>query len=145
MDDSSQLEDALAHLLGDLPQPVIEDRASPSPLPNSQLVKAAIYSQRLPPASIQASKVGITDMDNAYASFGKGGKCKNGKGKRNSAATKDVENGTDPSQSNGSGRKMYGEKRMPELDDPLSPPAITASRTVVPIAEKGISWNSRSP
>ncbi|XP_012279251.1 uncharacterized protein LOC105699099 isoform X2 [Orussus abietinus] len=63
VEDPSQLEDAITHLISDLPSPsVSEDRLSPSPLPNAQYVKAAIFSQRLPPASIQASKIGIKNI-----------------------------------------------------------------------------------
>ncbi|XP_031789580.1 circadian locomoter output cycles protein kaput isoform X3 [Nasonia vitripennis] len=138
IDDSSQLEDAVAHLLGDLPQPVIEDRDSPAPLPNSQLVKAAIYSQGLPPALIQANKIGIKDITNAYASFGKGGKGdKNGKGNRPSGGKKYIDNGqNNHAQTSCKSVKMYGEKKMPELEDPSSPVAILNNRALVPIAEK---------
>ncbi len=130
------MEEAVAHLLGDLPQPVIEGRKTPIILPNSQLIKAAIYSKRLPPAVIHANKVGIKDMENAYASYGKGGK--NGKGKQNAAAKKDLESKTDVPKNNGNSVKPFGEKRMPELDDSSNPATTPSKSTFVPIAEKVI-------
>lgn len=64
LEDPSQLEDAITHLISDLPSPAVsEDRLSPSPMPNTQFAKAAIFSQRLPPAAAQASKIGIKKID----------------------------------------------------------------------------------
>ncbi|KAG7188098.1 hypothetical protein KM043_015948 [Ampulex compressa] len=73
LEDPSQLEDAITYLISDLPSPAVsEDRLSPSPMPNTQFAKAAIISQRLPPAATQASKIGIKKIDHYLVLQGKG-------------------------------------------------------------------------
>lgn len=73
LEDPSQLEDAVTYLVSDLPSPTVsEDRLSPSPMPNTQFAKAAVFSQRLPPAAAQASKVGIKKIDHYLVVQGKG-------------------------------------------------------------------------
>ncbi|KAL6261686.1 hypothetical protein P5V15_006775 [Pogonomyrmex californicus] len=73
IEDASQLEDAITHLISDLPSPAVsEDRFSPSPMPHTQYVKAAIFSSRMPPASAQAIKIGINKIDRRVVIQGKG-------------------------------------------------------------------------
>ncbi|KAK2581312.1 hypothetical protein KPH14_008087 [Odynerus spinipes] len=73
LEDPSQLEDAITHLVSDLPSPAVsEDRLSPSPMPNAQFAKAAVFSQRLPPAATQANKIGIKKIDHYLVVQGKG-------------------------------------------------------------------------
>ncbi|XP_012269089.2 hypoxia-inducible factor 1-alpha-like isoform X1 [Athalia rosae] len=77
VEDPLQLEDAITHLISDLPSPsVSEDRLSPSPLPNNQFYKAAIYSRGLPPASIQAHKIGIKTINHKSPSDKSSQRCK---------------------------------------------------------------------
>ncbi|XP_043678857.1 circadian locomoter output cycles protein kaput-like isoform X3 [Vespula pensylvanica] len=74
VEDPSQLEDAITHLISDLPSPAVsEDRSSPSPMPNTQFAKAAVFSQRLPPAATQASKFGIKKIDHNFTIQGNKG------------------------------------------------------------------------
>ncbi|KAL0115866.1 hypothetical protein PUN28_011027 [Cardiocondyla obscurior] len=64
LEDPTQLEVAITHLISDLPSPAIsEDRFSPSPMPDTQFVKAAIFSSRMPPAATHANKIGINKID----------------------------------------------------------------------------------
>lgn len=72
MEDPSQLEDAITHLVSDLSSSVSEDHLSDSPVPNEQYVKAAMVSQHLPPAAAQASKLGIKKIDHYLVVQGKG-------------------------------------------------------------------------
>ena len=73
MEDPAQLETAISNLISDLASPVSvsDDRLSPSPLPDTQLVKAAIISQRLPPAAVQASQAGIKTIHHSVPTVGK--------------------------------------------------------------------------
>lgn len=138
-DSSQQLDDAITHLISDLPSPVInEDCKSPSPLPNAQFVKAAIYSQRLPPAALQASKLGIKDIENTLQHSGKGGAGGKG-GKKKQPGPGDKADDESPTRSNGDRVKAIAEKKIPELEEcPPSPPVPVAlvARAPVPIAEK---------
>lgn len=60
--DPFELENAITHLISDLPSPCVSSSSmASSPLPNNQYYKAAVYSHGLPPAAIQATKIGITD------------------------------------------------------------------------------------
>ncbi|XP_012232498.1 uncharacterized protein [Linepithema humile] len=65
LEDPTQLEDAITHLISDLPSPspssMSED--SFSPMPNTQYVKAAIFASRMPPVATHANKVGINKLD----------------------------------------------------------------------------------
>ncbi|XP_014487078.1 PREDICTED: uncharacterized protein LOC106750930 isoform X2 [Dinoponera quadriceps] len=73
LEEPSRLEDAITRLVSDLPSPAVsEDRFSPAPMPNTQFVKAAIISSRLPPASTQANKIGINKIEHYVALQGKG-------------------------------------------------------------------------
>ncbi|XP_011698026.1 PREDICTED: circadian locomoter output cycles protein kaput-like isoform X2 [Wasmannia auropunctata] len=73
LEDPSQLEDAITHLISDLPSPAVsEDRFSPSPMPHTQYVKAAIFSSRMPPAATHANKIGIKKIDRCVVIQGKG-------------------------------------------------------------------------
>ncbi|XP_069684148.1 aryl hydrocarbon receptor nuclear translocator homolog isoform X2 [Periplaneta americana] len=66
--DSDQLEVAISQLISNIPASNegrgAEDRASETsgPLPDTQYVKAVRYSKALPPATVQAAKVGITPV-----------------------------------------------------------------------------------
>ncbi|XP_034184906.2 uncharacterized protein LOC117606506 isoform X1 [Osmia lignaria lignaria] len=72
VEDPSQLEDAITHLVSDLSSSVSEDHMSDSPVPNEQYAKAAMVSQHLPPAATQASKLGIKKIDHYLVVQGKG-------------------------------------------------------------------------
>ncbi|XP_071640709.1 uncharacterized protein [Temnothorax longispinosus] len=73
LEDPAKLEDAITHLISDLPSPAMsEDRFSPSPMPHTQYVKAAIFSSRMPPAAAQANKIGINKIDHCLVIQGKG-------------------------------------------------------------------------
>ncbi|KMQ96377.1 neuronal pas domain-containing protein 2 [Lasius niger] len=73
LEDPSQLEDAITHLISDLPSPAVsEERFSPSPMQHTQYVKAAIFSSRMPPAAAQANKIGINKIDRYVVIQGKG-------------------------------------------------------------------------
>lgn len=74
MEDPSktQLEDAITHLVSDLSSSVSEERLAASPVRNEQYAKAVIVSQHLPPASAQASKIGIKKIDHYLVVQGKG-------------------------------------------------------------------------
>ncbi|XP_018317009.1 circadian locomoter output cycles protein kaput isoform X2 [Mycetomoellerius zeteki] len=73
VEDPSQLEVAINHLISDLPSSVItEDCLSPSPMPHTQYVKAAIFSSRMPPVSAQANKIGINKINRCIVIQGKG-------------------------------------------------------------------------
>ncbi|XP_011052681.1 PREDICTED: uncharacterized protein LOC105145055 isoform X1 [Acromyrmex echinatior] len=73
VEDPSQLEVAINHLISDLPSSVItEDCLSPSPIPHTQYVKAAIFSSRMPPVSAQANKIGINKINRCIVIQGKG-------------------------------------------------------------------------
>lgn len=63
VEDPVQLEDAIHHLISDLPSPSVPDSQQSMPLPDNQYYKAAIFSHGLPPASIQADKIGLKSMD----------------------------------------------------------------------------------
>jgi hypothetical protein len=133
LEDASKLEDAITHLISDLPSPVInEDRQSPSPLRNAQLVKAAIYSQSLPPPSLQASKIGIKGIENTWPFSGT---------RSNGKAAVTVKKNGEESSSNHADKngeranKLTAEKKIPEADDPCSPILINKKST--PITEKG--------
>ncbi|KAI4489539.1 hypothetical protein M0802_010976 [Mischocyttarus mexicanus] len=84
LEDASQLEDAITHLISDLPSPAVsEDRLSPKPMPNVQYAKAALLSQRLPPVSTQTSKIRIKTIDHCLpttSSVNKN-KCSSGRNK----------------------------------------------------------------
>ncbi|XP_024942520.1 uncharacterized protein LOC107269431 isoform X6 [Cephus cinctus] len=72
LEDPVELEDAITNLISELPSPIIsENREIPSPLPHSQYVKAAILSQRLPPSSVQANKIGIKEIHHTSVCVGK--------------------------------------------------------------------------
>ncbi|XP_018375813.1 PREDICTED: aryl hydrocarbon receptor nuclear translocator-like protein 2 isoform X1 [Trachymyrmex cornetzi] len=72
VEDPSQLEVAINHLISDLPSSVItEDCSSPSPMPHTQYVKAAIFSSRMPPVSAQANKIGINQINRCVIIQGK--------------------------------------------------------------------------
>ncbi|XP_014613092.1 PREDICTED: uncharacterized protein LOC106791735 [Polistes canadensis] len=78
LEDASQLEDAITHLISDLPSPTIsEDRLSPKPISNSQFAKAAIFSQRLPPVATQTSKIRLKKIDHCTPTFNDDNKCSN--------------------------------------------------------------------
>ncbi|XP_076670678.1 uncharacterized protein LOC143369986 isoform X2 [Andrena cerasifolii] len=68
----TQLEDAITHLVSDLSSSVSEERLAASPVRNEQYAKAVIVSQHLPPASAQASKIGIKKIDHYLVVQGKG-------------------------------------------------------------------------
>ncbi|XP_012137893.2 uncharacterized protein LOC100884063 isoform X1 [Megachile rotundata] len=72
VEDPSQLEDAITHLVSDLSSSVPDDHLSDTPVPNEQYVKAAMVSQHLPPAAAQASKLGIKKIDHYLVVQGKG-------------------------------------------------------------------------
>ncbi|EFN85711.1 Neuronal PAS domain-containing protein 2 [Harpegnathos saltator] len=74
LEEPARLEDAITQLVSDLPSsPVVsEERFSPAPMPNTQFVKAAIISSRLPPAATQANKIGINKIEHYVALQGKG-------------------------------------------------------------------------
>ncbi|XP_018392295.1 PREDICTED: aryl hydrocarbon receptor nuclear translocator 2-like [Cyphomyrmex costatus] len=73
VEDPSQLEVAINHLISDLPSSVItEENFSPSPIPHTQYVKAAIFSSRMPPVSAQANKIGINKINRCIVIQGKG-------------------------------------------------------------------------
>ncbi|XP_018049096.1 PREDICTED: aryl hydrocarbon receptor nuclear translocator 2-like isoform X1 [Atta colombica] len=73
VEDPSQLEVAINYLISDLPSSVItEDCLSPSPMPHTQYVKAAIFSSRMPPVSAHANKIGINKINRCIVIQGKG-------------------------------------------------------------------------
>ncbi|XP_032668631.1 circadian locomoter output cycles protein kaput-like isoform X1 [Odontomachus brunneus] len=73
LEEPSRLEDAITRLVSDLPSPAVsEERFSPAPMQNTQFVKAAIISSRLPPAATQANKIGINKIEHYVALQGKG-------------------------------------------------------------------------
>lgn len=64
VEDPTQLEDVISQLINDLPSPVpSDDQNVLSPAPDIQYAKAAIYSQQMPPISVQSSKIGITNLE----------------------------------------------------------------------------------
>ncbi|XP_046410782.1 uncharacterized protein LOC124175025 isoform X4 [Neodiprion fabricii] len=62
VEDPAQLEDAVKQLISNLPSPASGISVSPSPITHNQFYKAAVYSTKLPPASIQAHKMGMKSL-----------------------------------------------------------------------------------
>lgn len=63
LEEAAQLEDAISHLISDLPSPAVsEEQFSSSPMQHTQYVKAAIISSRMPPVSAQVNKIGINKI-----------------------------------------------------------------------------------
>ena len=94
-----------------------EDQLASTPIPDPQFYKAAIYSQRLPPASEQLSRICIEPV---FKGKGKG----KGKGSRSPKSE------TTPIK-----KSIYPDKKIPELDDMPNPGSLGQPTT--PIAEKG--------
>ncbi|XP_051162603.1 circadian locomoter output cycles protein kaput-like isoform X2 [Leptopilina boulardi] len=116
VEDPAQLEDAISNLISDLPSAALtKERLAPSPLPDPQFYKAAIFSQRLPPASEQVSRMGIKNIEHISRGKGKGSKSPK------STTTTPVK------------KSIYPDKKIPELD--CSSP-IMESQAKTPIAEK---------
>ncbi|KAK0178050.1 hypothetical protein PV328_002035 [Microctonus aethiopoides] len=64
VEDPTQLEDVISQLINDLPSPVpSDDQNVLSPAPDIQYAKAAIYSQQMPPISVQSNKIGIANLE----------------------------------------------------------------------------------
>ncbi|XP_043461471.1 circadian locomoter output cycles protein kaput-like isoform X2 [Leptopilina heterotoma] len=120
VEDPAQLEDAIIDLISDLPSAALtKERLAPSPLPDPQFYKAAIFSQRLPPASEQVSRMGIKNIEH----ISRGGK---GKGSRSPKATTPVK------------KSIYPDKKIPELDCSIPSP-VSESQANTPIAEKKLT------
>lgn len=111
VEDPAQLEDAIIDLISDLPSAALtKERLAPSPLPDPQFYKAAIFSQRLPPASEQVSRMGIKNIE--HISRGKG------KGSRSPKST------TTPVK-----KSIYPDKKIPELDCSIPSPVLGSATT----------------
>lgn len=120
LEDPSRLEDAITDLISDLPSTALtEDRITPSPLPDPQFYKAAIISQRLPPASEQVSRMGIKNIEHIP------------RGKDN--GSRSPKTNTTPLK-----KSIYPDKKIPELDDEIPSP-VSERPSKPPIAEKKIA------
>ncbi|XP_033221977.1 hypoxia-inducible factor 1-alpha-like isoform X2 [Belonocnema kinseyi] len=130
VEDPSRLEDAITDLISDLPSTSItEDQLAPSPIPDPQFYKAAIYSKRLPPASEQLSRMCIKGVEPVVRGKGKG------KGSRSPKSSTPIK------------KPVYPDKKIPELDDIPSPgsqnqPTTPVAEKLMPIAEKKIPEHS---
>ncbi|KAJ8687744.1 hypothetical protein QAD02_023538, partial [Eretmocerus hayati] len=113
--DESNLEDALNFLVGDaLPTVSVEASLSPPTLPDTQFVKAAMYSKNLPPASLQASQIGITDITPSGKGKGKPGS-KNIEESSGSPSSSTANSTSNPKSVER--HHPVAEKRIPELED----------------------------
>ncbi|XP_020296520.1 circadian locomoter output cycles protein kaput-like isoform X2 [Pseudomyrmex gracilis] len=64
LETTQKIEDAINQLISDLPSPAVsEDHFSPAPAPDSQFVKAVMFSKGMPPAATQAKEIGINKID----------------------------------------------------------------------------------
>lgn len=125
VEDSKDLEEAIDGLFSHLPSPIITDESNlTSSLPNSQVIKAASFSQQLPPISVQASRIGIKEIVNTVTFIGKGGG-KGGKGGKGKQAPVGKQNSIEssPSQciSNGERRRPIADKKIEKLESAASP------------------------
>ncbi|CAB0040296.1 unnamed protein product [Trichogramma brassicae] len=106
-----QIAKGLSHLMTDLPLSLPTDFGTQQP-PNTELMKACIYSKELPPASEQARQAGIMQIEN-LGSMGIGGK---GKSVPASPANSVSSSGSSQSQADAHHHHRKGDKVMPELD-----------------------------
>ncbi|XP_011877084.1 PREDICTED: aryl hydrocarbon receptor nuclear translocator-like protein 1 isoform X2 [Vollenhovia emeryi] len=74
VEEKSQLEDAITHLISDLPSVdlVPKDSFASSPMSSTQYVKPAVFSPRMSPITKQANKIGVDKKDHCVVIPGKG-------------------------------------------------------------------------
>ncbi|XP_014228656.1 hypoxia-inducible factor 3-alpha-like isoform X2 [Trichogramma pretiosum] len=129
-----QIAKGLTHLMTDLPLSLPTDFGTQQP-PNTELMKACIYSKELPPASEQARQAGIMQIENL------GGK---GKSVPASPANSVSSSGSSQSQADAHHHRK-GDKVMPELDalSALSP--ISNERRKRDLIADKVSRMAKSP
>lgn len=124
VEDPEDLDEAITGLISHLPNQILSEECMTSnSLPNTQLVKAAMYSQQLPPISIQASRIGINAIENTVSFIGKGGK--GGKGKGSTGKQNPTDSSGSQPKSNGERRKPIADKKIEKLEAALRSPPCT--------------------
>lgn len=66
VEDPTQLEDVISHLLSDIASPTAsDDQDLSSPAPDIQYAKAAIYAKKMPPLTVQTERIGIKNIESS--------------------------------------------------------------------------------
>lgn len=128
MEDPSKLDDVITHLVSAVSPPPINEEDQVPEITNTQCLKVAVFSQRLPPAVIHATQKGANFLEDLKRRQDEG-KLKgygSGKGKGKSENNKTATNST-TSRSDEGCASLIGEKRIVELDNVKSPMSANES------------------
>ncbi|XP_015125703.1 hypoxia-inducible factor 1-alpha isoform X2 [Diachasma alloeum] len=126
VEDPTQLEGVILQLISDLSAPIpVDGRISPGPAPDLQYAKAAMFSTRLPPASVQANHLGVKMIPRPGRSKSK--QMKRTMSTASSTSSQGTENYEEPphrtqaqaSPSRQNGTHQIAEKIIPELPSPV--------------------------
>ncbi|XP_011299394.1 hypoxia-inducible factor 1-alpha isoform X2 [Fopius arisanus] len=151
VEDPTQLEGVILQLISDLSSPAPVDGkfpSSPGPAPDLQSAKAAMYSDKLPPVSVQASKIVGKMIE--QAGKGKGKQVKREMSNGSPASSQDEKNSEEPRRrpqaqaspnNQDSGKYRIADKVIPELDssgaDALGDVRMQVTHHVRPVISRG--------